>query len=159
MGHAFANENYTGCKGVGIHASHAVAKLSAHRPSTASSKPCANHRIKESLPTSTSGACVAVTLRLLKSIVDGDREGWMCLLREAIHCLGHPIEKKCLGPSLTTMAISERISSYLGTQELTTNQGIWPSMNDASIHRRSLTGPHTERCHNKVGQWKQSLKN
>ena len=94
-------------------ADHAVAQLRAHRPSAADGEAGADHRVEEGLPAGAGGAVVAVALRLLEGVVDGDREGWVRLLGEAVHRLRHAVEEECLGLLLAAVAIG-RGDQFLG---------------------------------------------
>ena len=48
---------------------------------------------------------IAIALGLLEGVVDGDREGRMRLLGEAVHGLRHAVEKESLGLLLAAVAI------------------------------------------------------
>ena len=56
----------------------------------------ADHRVEKGLPAGAGGARVALALRLLKGVVDGDRKGRVRLLGEPVHRLRHAIEKERL---------------------------------------------------------------
>ncbi len=70
-------------------------------------------RIEEALPASAGSAIEAVALRLLEGVIDGDREGWVCLLSKAVHRLHHAVEEKRLRLLLTAVALG-RGHQFLG---------------------------------------------
>ena len=91
-----ADEDDAGGESVRIHSSHAVSMLCSHRPSTGDSEASANHRIEKCLPAGAGSSFGAVALRLLESVVDGDRKSRMRLFGEALHRLRHALEEESL---------------------------------------------------------------
>ena len=94
-------------------ADHAVAQLGPHRPSAADGEAGADHRVEEGLPAGAGGAVVAVALGLLEGVVDGDREGRVRLLGEAVHRLRHAVEEEGLRLLLAAVAVG-RGDQFLG---------------------------------------------
>ena len=64
-----------------------------------------DHRVEEGLPAGAGCAVIAFALGLLESVVDGDREGRVCLLGKAVHRLCHAVEEECLGLLFAAVAI------------------------------------------------------
>ena len=95
-----ADEDDAGGEGVGVHSSHSIAEFRPHRPCTADGEARADHRVEEGLPSGAGGAFGALALRLLEGVIDGDREGRMRLLGQAVHRLGHAVRKKASAFSL-----------------------------------------------------------
>ena len=94
-------------------ADHAVAQLCPHRPCAADGEAGADHRVEECLPAGAGSAFVAVALGLLEGVVDGDREGRVRLLGEAVHRLRHAVEEECLRLLLAAVTVG-RSDQLLG---------------------------------------------
>jgi hypothetical protein len=103
-----ADEDNAGGKGVGTHRDLASFHLGADGPSAAESEASLNHCIEERLPTCANVTCITLAFRLLKGIIDSNREDWMCLLRKPVHGLCHPVEEKGFGPLFAAVAIGSR---------------------------------------------------
>src|SRR5260221_8932279 len=69
-----ADQHNAGGECVGADTDRAGASLSAHRPSTGDCKPGADDRVEEGLPATARRAGLALALRLLEGVVDGDWE-------------------------------------------------------------------------------------
>ena len=91
----------------------AVRALRPHRPGAADGEAGADHRVEEGVPAGAGGAVVAVALGLLEGVVDGDREGRVRLLGEAVHRLRHAVEEERLGLLLAAVAVG-RGDQFLG---------------------------------------------
>src|SRR2546426_59985 len=89
-----ANEDNAGGTSVGAGADHTVTKFGTHRPRAAGREACADDRVHEGLPPGAGGAVCSLALCLFERVVDGNRESGMRLLREAMHCLCHPVEEE-----------------------------------------------------------------
>ena len=77
-------------------------------------KPALNHRIEKGFPAGAGGAVQSLSaLGLLEGVVDGDREGWMRLLGEAVHRLCHAVKKERLRLLLAAVAVG-RGDQFLG---------------------------------------------
>src|SRR5437762_13820359 len=70
-----ADEDDAGGERIGISAAHPVSHLCPHRPCASGGEAGANHRIEKCLPARACGTVAAVALSLLKSVINGDREG------------------------------------------------------------------------------------
>ena len=122
-------------------------------------KPASNHCIQKGLPASTGGAVVAIALGLLESVVDGDREGRMCLLGESVHRLRHAVEEERLCLLLAAVAIG-RGHQFLGLRHGKRGEEIRErraSVSDAARRRRSPTDPRSRYCRSRADQWKRLL--
>ena len=64
-----------------------------------------DHRAEKGIPASTGGPVNAVALGLLECVVNGDREGWVRLLCEAVHRLRHSVQEECLRLLLAAVAV------------------------------------------------------
>ena len=84
---------------------HAVAQLGPHRPCATDGEAGADHRVEEGLPAGAGGAIVTLALGLLEGVIDGDREGWVRLLGEAMHRLRHAVEEERLRLLLAAVAV------------------------------------------------------
>jgi hypothetical protein len=73
----------------------------------------ADHRVEKGLPAGAGGALVALALGLLEGVVDGDREGRVRLLGQAVHRLRHAVEEERLGLLLAAVAVG-RGDQFLG---------------------------------------------
>src|SRR2546428_2561080 len=82
--------------------------LRSHRPSTADVEASLNNCVKEGFPTRAGRACHTFSLRLLKSIINGDREAWMDLLGEAVHCPIHAVHEEGSCRILVLMAVGKK---------------------------------------------------
>ena len=90
-----------------------VAQFRSHRPSAADGETGADHRVEKGLPASAGCAFVALGLRLLEGVVDGDWKSWVRLLGETVHRLRHAIEEEGLRLLLAAMAV-RRGDQFLG---------------------------------------------
>ena len=79
--------------------------LRPHRPSAGDGETGTDHRIEEGLPAGAGGAFLAIALRLLEGVVDGDRKGRVRLLGEAVHRLRHAVKEERLRLLLAAVAI------------------------------------------------------
>ena len=100
-----ADEDDAGGEGVGASADASGCSFRPHRPGAADGKAGADDRVEEGLPARAGGAVCAVALGLLEGVVDGDWEGRVRLLGEAVHRLRHAIEKEGLCLLLAAVAI------------------------------------------------------
>ena len=70
----------------------------SNRPGSAYRKSRPDHRIEECFPTR-AGCSFVLRLGLLKRVVDGDWEGRVSLLGQAVHRLGHAVKKNASASS------------------------------------------------------------
>ena len=73
----------------------------------------ADHCVEKGLPAGACGSFVAIALRLLEGVVDGDWEGRVRLLGKAVHRLRHAVEKERLCLFLAAVAVG-RSDQLLG---------------------------------------------
>ena len=102
---------------------------------------------------------VAIALRLLEGVVDGDREGRMRLLGEAVHRLRHAVEEESLGLLLAAVAVG-RGDQLLGLGHGERGEEIgedWSAASGAARHRRSPTGRRSQCCRSTAGRWRRRV--
>ena len=136
--------------------SHAIAEFRSHRPSAADRKASTNHRVEEGFPAGAGSAIALVALGLLEGVVDGDREGRVCLLGEAVHRLSHAVEKEQPPPLLASVAVGSG-DQFLGLGHSERGEEVGEdglAASDATRRRRSPTGRRTERCRSRAGRWR-----
>src|SRR5207302_1818390 len=83
-----ANKDDAGGEGVTL-SLEVAGILCPHWPGAADTEAGADHRIEESVPASARGACLIIRLSLPKGVVDGNGEGEVRLLGQAVHRLRH----------------------------------------------------------------------
>ena len=87
--------------------------LRPHWPGAGDGEAGLDHRVEKGLPAGAGSAVCAVALGLLEGVVDGDREGRVRLLGEAVHRLRHAVEEEGLRLLLAAVAIG-RGDQFLG---------------------------------------------
>ena len=80
-------------------------QFGAHRPGAADGETGFDDGGEEGVPAGIGRAIATVALGLLEGVVDGDREGRMRLLGEAVHGLRHAVEEESFGLLLAAVAI------------------------------------------------------
>ena len=85
----------------------------SHRPGTGDGEASANHCFQEGVPASVGGAVAAIALGLFEGVVDGDREGRVRLLGQAVHRLRHAVKEERFRLLLAAMAVG-RGHQFLG---------------------------------------------
>src|SRR5690606_40757625 len=110
---AAADEDDAGGQGICAGTNHSPGKLRSHRPCAGKGKASLEHGFKERFPASAGGAGLTLSLGLLEGVVDGDREGRMCLLRKIFQRFSHSVEEKGFRFRFAPMAV-RRSNQLLG---------------------------------------------
>ena len=102
-----ADKDDAGGEGVGALSDHSTVVFCPHRPGAGDGEAGFDNGGQEGVPASAGGTAlsIALALRLLEGVVDGYRKGRVRLLGEAVHRLGHAVEKEGLRLFLAAVAV------------------------------------------------------